>query len=112
MLEFSKQQQQYVEIWPFCLVLRKASAYSKALNLQYSLQANMTCVLQANNPNIPEDESYNAATKCRHLAKIRSIAPIWMSIVPRKLEHNTVAVQFNVKETKQGIYAGLATSSI
>jgi len=46
------------------------------------------------------------------LRQNKSIAPIQMSIVRKKSELNTVPVQYNLKETKEGIHARLATRSI
>lgn len=48
--------------------------------------------------------------KTQALGQNKSIVPIQMSIIiPRKLERNIEPVQFNLRETKSGIYARLET---
>lgn len=99
-------------IWKFGHSAWVAGSHSEALNLQYSLWANMTCVLQASNPNTLKD-NHMTLLKTQALGQNKSIVPIQMSIIiPRKLEHNIEPVQFNLRETKAGIYARLKIWSV
>lgn len=99
-------------IWKFGHLAWFSGSHSEALNLQYSLWANTTCVLQENNPNTLKD-NHMTLLKTQALGQNKSIVPIQMSIIiPRKLEHNIEQVQFNLRETKAGMYARLETWSV
>lgn len=94
-------------IWKFGHFARFSGSHSEALNLQYSLQASTTCVLQASNPNTLKD-NHMTLLKTQALGQNKRIVPIQMSvIIPRKLERNIEPVQFDLRETKAGIYARL-----
>lgn len=99
-------------IWKFGHLAWLSGSHSEALNLQYSLWANTTCVLQASNPNTLKD-THMTLLKTQALGQNKNIVPIQMSIIiPRKLERNIEPVQFNLGETKAGIYAWLETWSV
>lgn len=99
-------------IWKFGHFAWFSGSHSEALNLQYSLRANTTCVLQASNPNTLKD-NHMTLLKTQALGQNKSIVPTQMSIIiPRKLERNIEPVQLNLRETKAGIYARLETWSV